>query len=152
MGRGQTSPQWFELSFAKRSAARDNSVMHTDVPLEAPAETFRLLVDSVKDYAIFMLDATGHVLTWNRGAERIKGYAAAEILGKHFSRFYTEDDVRAGKCEHELEIAARDGRFEEEGWRVRKDGSEFWASVVITAVRGGDGTLLGFAKVTRDLS
>jgi len=126
--------------------------MNTDVPLEAPAETFRLLVDSVKDYAIFMLDPTGHVLTWNRGAERIKGYAAPEILGQHFSRFYTEDDLRAGKCEHELEIAARDGRFEEEGWRVRKDGSRFWANVVITAVRGGDGTLLGFAKVTRDLS
>jgi PAS domain S-box-containing protein len=123
-----------------------------DTTVETPADTFRLLVDSVKDYAIFMLDPTGHVLTWNRGAERIKGYGADDIIGKHFSQFYSEDDVRAGKCEHELEIAARDGRFEDEGWRVRKDGSTFWANVVISAVRNGAGELLGFAKVTRDLT
>ena len=119
---------------------------------EVPADTFRILVESVKDYAIFMLDPTGHVLTWNRGAERIKGYSADEIVGKHFSKFYPDEDVRAGKCDHELEVAARDGRFEDEGWRLRRDGSKFWANVVITAVRDASGALLGFAKVTRDLT
>jgi PAS domain S-box-containing protein len=115
-------------------------------------ERFRLLVESVKDYAIFILDPTGHVLTWNLGAERIKGYAAAEIIGKHFSIFYSPEDVAAGKTEHELEVAARVGRFEDEGWRVRKDGSRIWANVVITAMLSPDGELLGFAKVTRDLT
>jgi len=116
-------------------------------------ERFRLLVESVKDYAIFMLDANGHVVTWNAGAQRIKGYAAGEIIGKHFSVFYPIEDVIAGKCERELEIAAREGRFEDEGWRVRKDGTLMWANVVITALRSpDDGTLFGFAKVTRDLS
>jgi PAS domain S-box-containing protein len=113
---------------------------------------FRLLVEAVKDYAIFMLDANGRVVTWNAGAERIKGYAAREIIGQHFSRFYEEDEVRAGKCERELEGAARDGRFEDEGWRLRKDGSRFWANVVITALRSPNGELIGFAKVTRDLT
>jgi len=116
-------------------------------------ERFRLLVESVKDYAIFMLDANGHVVTWNAGAQRIKGYAAGEIIGKHFSVFYPIEDVIAGKCERELEIAALEGRFEDEGWRVRKDGTLMWANVVITALRSpDDGTLFGFAKVTRDLS
>ena len=116
-------------------------------------ERFRLLVESVKDYAIFMLDETGHVVTWNAGAQRIKGYSAGEIIGKHFSVFYPIEDVIAGKCERELEIAAREGRFEDEGWRVRKDGTLMWANVVITALRSpDDGTLFGFAKVTRDLS
>ena len=116
-------------------------------------ERFRLLVESVKDYAIFMLDANGHVVTWNAGAQRIKGYSAGEIIGKHFSVFYPIEDVIAGKCERELEIAAREGRFEDEGWRVRKDGTLMWANVVITALRSpDDGTLFGFAKVTRDLS
>ena len=116
-------------------------------------ERFRLLVESVKDYAIFMLDANGQVVTWNAGAQRIKGYSAGEIIGKHFSVFYPIEDVIAGKCERELEIAAREGRFEDEGWRVRKDGTLMWANVVITALRSpDDGTLFGFAKVTRDLS
>ena len=116
-------------------------------------ERFRLLVESVKDYAIFMLDATGQVVTWNAGAQRIKGYSAGEIIGKHFSVFYPIEDVIAGKCERELEIAALEGRFEDEGWRVRKDGTLMWANVVITALRSpDDGTLFGFAKVTRDLS
>jgi PAS domain S-box-containing protein len=115
-------------------------------------ERFRILIDSIKDYAIFMLDADGHVATWNLGAQRIKGYTAPEIIGRHFSVFYPEADVRAGKCEMELEGASRDGRFEDEGWRLRKDGSRFWANVVITALRGRDGTLLGYAKVTRDLT
>ncbi|HVZ87755.1 MAG TPA: ATP-binding protein [Polyangia bacterium] len=113
---------------------------------------FRLLVDAVKDYAIFMLDPTGRVLTWNVGAKRIKGYDAGEIIGQHFSRFYEEDEIKSGKCEHELEAAARDGRFEDEGWRLRKDGTRFWANVVITALRNAGGELVGFTKVTRDLT
>lgn len=116
------------------------------------ARRFRLLVESVKDYAIFVLEPEGHVATWNAGAERIKGYTADEIIGKHFSMFYPREDVAAGKCEHELEIATRDGRFEEEGWRVRKDGARFWANVTITALRPPGGLLIGFAKVTRDLT
>ena len=121
--------------------------------LRRSEERFRLLVESVTDYAIFMLDPDGRVATWNRGAERIKGYRSSEIVGQHFSRFYPEDDVRAGKCEHELEVAARVGRFEDEGWRVRKDGSRMWANVVITALRDpAGGELLGFGKVTRDLT
>jgi PAS domain S-box-containing protein len=115
-------------------------------------ERFRLLVESVKDYAIFMLDPRGCVATWNAGAERIKGYRAEDILGQHFSRFYPDEDIRAGKCEMELERAARDGRFEDEGWRIRKNGTRFWANVVITALREPDGALVGFAKVTRDLT
>ncbi len=115
-------------------------------------EPFRLLIESVKDYAIFILDPGGHVLTWNPGAERIKGYRAEEIIGKHFSVFYPPEDIAAGKTERELEIALRDGRFEEEGWRVRKDGSRMWANVTITALRNAEGTLIGFAKVTRDLT
>jgi PAS domain S-box-containing protein len=107
-------------------------------------------VDSVRDYAIFALDATGHVLSWNAGAERFKGYKANEIIGKHFSIFYPMED--RWKPPRELEIATQTGRFEEEGWRVRKDGSRFWASVVITALRDERGTLVGFAKVTRDLT
>jgi PAS domain S-box-containing protein len=113
---------------------------------------FRLLVEAVKDYAIFMLDPNGRIMTWNAGAQRIKGYEAREIIGRHFSVFYSEPEVRSGKCERELEDAARDGRFEDEGWRLRKDGSKFWANVVITALRGDNGELVGFAKVTRDLS
>ncbi len=115
-------------------------------------ERFRILVESVKDYAIFMLDVGGRVMTWNVGAERIKGYQAAEIIGKHFSIFYPPEDIAAGKTERELEIATREGRYEEEGWRVRKDGSRMWANVTITALRNPEGALIGFAKVTRDLT
>ncbi|MFL5581276.1 MAG: PAS domain-containing sensor histidine kinase [Gemmatimonadaceae bacterium] len=113
---------------------------------------YSLLVESVRDYAIFALDPTGHVLSWNRGAERIKGYRAEEIIGKHFSVFYPPEDLVTGKTTMELEGAARDGRFEDEGWRVRKDGTRFWANVVITALRDPSGHLVGFAKVTRDLT
>lgn len=112
----------------------------------------RLLIESVRDYAIFMLDPLGHVATWNPGAEQLKGYRANDIIGEHFSRFYPTSDVVAGKCEFELTMAAKDGRFEDEGWRVRKDGTLFWANVVISAVREADGELIGFAKVTRDLT
>ncbi len=115
-------------------------------------ERFRLLVESVQDYAIFLLDPEGRVSSWNAGAKRIKGYQADEIIGQHFSRFYPEEDVKAGKCERELEGAVRDGRFEDEGWRVRRDGSRFWANVVITRMTNRTGNLIGFAKVTRDLT
>ena len=116
------------------------------------SDALRLFVESVGDYAIFMLDPEGRVATWNRGAERINGYTAAEIVGQHFSRFYPAEDVAAGKPGRELEETARRGRIEDEGWRVRKDGSRFWASVVIAAVRSPEGELMGFGKVTRDLS
>jgi PAS domain S-box-containing protein len=115
-------------------------------------ERFRLMVESVKDYAIFMLDPNGVITTWNAGAQLIKGYRPEEIIGRHFSCFYSEAEVRAGKCEHELATATQAGRFEEEGWRLRKDGSRFWANVVITAIRDAHGQLRGFAKVTRDLT
>jgi len=115
-------------------------------------EVFRLLVESVKDYAIFLLDPSGRVATWNQGAERIKGYKAEEIIGEHFSRFYPREAKESRWPERELEIAAEEGRFADEGFRVRKDGSTFWANVVITALRDKDGELQGFSKVTRDLS
>jgi PAS domain S-box-containing protein len=115
-------------------------------------QRLRLLIDSIKDYAVFMLDTEGRVATWSPGAQRIKQYAADEIIGRHFSTFYPEEDVRAGKCEMELRVATETGRFEEEGWRVRKDGSQFWANVVISAVRDHTQALIGFSKVTRDLT
>ena len=120
--------------------------------LRRSEETFRLLVTSVKDYAIFLLDPNGVIQTWNEGAERIKGYRPDEIIGRHFSVFYPEADVLSGKPALELEIAERTGRFEEEGWRLKKDGTRFWANVVITAVRDEKGVLRGFGKVTRDLT
>jgi PAS domain S-box-containing protein len=113
---------------------------------------FRLLVEGVQEYAIFMLSPTGHVRTWNAGAHRIKQYEAHEIIGKHFSIFYTPGDVARKHPEEELQIATRVGRFSEEGWRVRKDGTLFWANVLITAVRDSAGTLVGFAKLTRDMT
>ncbi|HZD01399.1 MAG TPA: SpoIIE family protein phosphatase [Actinomycetes bacterium] len=116
------------------------------------AEEFRLLVDGVKDYAIFLLDRNGHVMTWNAGAERIKQYAADEILGEHFSCFYGPEERAAGLPARALETAARDGRFEEYGWRVRKDGSRFYAHVTITSLFDEQGQLHGFAKVTQDVT
>jgi PAS domain S-box-containing protein len=113
---------------------------------------FRLLVEAVIDYAIYMLDPTGIVVNWNTGAERIKGYTADEIVGKSFETFYTPEDRATGRPARALETALREGRFSAEGWRVRKDGSYFWASVVIDPIRGEDGTLIGFAKVTRDIT
>lgn len=110
----------------------------------------QLLVEAVQDYAIFLLDGEGYVTTWNIGAQRIKGYKANEIIGKHFSAFYPPEDLAAGKPRRELEIAAREGRVEDEGWRVRKDGSRFWANVVITALRNQQGEIYAFGKVTRD--
>jgi len=128
--------------------------MRTSPPVddEFQEHRFRLLVESVLDYAIFMLDPDGTVLTWNAGAERLKGYTAKEIIGRRFDIFYPPEAIAAHWPQHELEVAAETGRYEEEGWRVRKDGSTFWASVVLTALRGPDGGLEGYAKVTRDLS
>jgi hypothetical protein len=120
--------------------------------LRESEERFRLLVEGVQEYAIFMLDPEGKVTSWNRGAEMIKGYAASEIIGSHFSRFYPQEAILQGKPAWELETATRYGSVEEEGWRVRKDGSRFWANVVITALRDKEGDLRGFAKVTRDMT
>jgi len=113
---------------------------------------YQLMVESVHDYAIFMLDPAGYIASWNKGAQKIKGYTADEIIGQHFSIFYKPEDIAIGHPQRELEIATAEGRFEEERPRLRKDGSEFWANVVITPVRDEDGTLVGFAKVTRDLT
>lgn len=115
-------------------------------------DQFALLVSSVIDYAIFMLDPSGVIVTWNEGAQRIKGYRADEIIGRHFSVFYPAEDARNRKPDWELEVAKREGRYEEEGWRIRKDGTRFWASVVINAVRDETGRLRGFGKVTRDMT
>ncbi len=115
-------------------------------------ELFRLLVESVQDYAIFLLDTEGRVKTWNAGAHKIKGYVAPEIIGQHFSKFYLQEARDSGWPERELELAKQLGRFSDEGWRVRKDGTTFWASVVITALRDTNDKLRGFSKVTRDLS
>lgn len=123
-----------------------------EATLKRSEEQFRLLVQSVTDYAIYMLDPLGIVSSWNAGAERIKGYLPAEIIGQHFSRFYSDEDRAKGEPQRALDTAARDGRFSKEGWRVRKDGSRFWASVVIDPIRGDDGGLLGFTKITRDLT
>jgi PAS domain S-box-containing protein len=123
-----------------------------DEALRLSEERFRRLVEEVKDYAIFMLDAQGRVASWNVGAEKIKGYKAEEVIGRYFSLFYPSEDIEAGKPDEELKVAAAEGRVEDEGWRIRKDGSRFWASVVITALHYKDGKLLGFTKVTRDIT
>jgi PAS domain S-box-containing protein len=118
----------------------------------APGDIHRLLVESIRDYAIFVLDPDGNVVTWNPGAQAMKGYAKEEIVGKHFSKFYSAEAVQSGWPQRELALATKEGRFADEGWRVRKDGSTFWASVIITALRSGDGSLYGFAKITQDLT
>ena len=151
------------LTQAHRKAATgkmDRSRLHTEaaqsvrarVPLQHVEASFRLFVDAVQDYAIYMLDPRGYVATWNRGAERIKGYREDEIVGQHFSVFFPQADRDAQKPERELAVAAREGRFADEAWRVRKDGSLFWASVILTAVRDSSGELIGFGKVTRDIT
>ncbi|HZZ90972.1 MAG TPA: PAS domain S-box protein [Usitatibacter sp.] len=117
-----------------------------------PPDLFQRLVEGVRDYAIFMLDPHGRIMSWNAGAQRIKGYGAAEVIGKHFSIFYTQDAIDRKWPQYELEAAVQQGTFEDEGWRVRKDGTRFWANVVLTPMVGEDGTLLGYSKVTRDLT
>ena len=140
---------------AERTAvaeARAAALARSEATLRESEERHRLLVEGVKDYAIFRLDPDGRVASWNSGAERIKGYSAAEIVGRHFSTFYPPEDADGGKTERLLRAAAASGRVEDEGWRVRKDGSRFWANVVITTLYDPDGRLVGFAKVTRDLT
>ena len=135
----------------QNSVLRDQALA-ANTQLRSSEERFRLLVESVRDYAIFMLDPSGHITSWNQGAERIKGYRADEIIGRHFSAFYRPEDVAAGVPARGLAVAQQEGRFEAEGWRVRKDGTLFWANVVITALRDEAGELRGFAKVTRDIT
>jgi PAS domain S-box-containing protein len=135
-----------------RAAERAKQLVAMTVRAEETERRFRLLVDAVTDYAIFMLDPGGKVVNWNAGAQRIKGYAVADIIGQHFSRFYAPQDVASGLPAKMLRAAVETGRVEAEGWRVRKDGSRFWASVVISAIRDAGGELIGFAKVTRDLT
>jgi PAS domain S-box-containing protein len=135
------------------AAARDLAKsMRVEEALRTSEEHFRQLVEGVSDYAIFELDTEGRVANWNAGAARVKGYTEAEILGKHFSIFYSKQDITEGKPEHELEAALSEGRYEQEGWRVRKDGSEMWANVTITPMWDRDGHLTGYLKVTRDIS
>jgi PAS domain S-box-containing protein len=126
------------------------SQIAAETELQRTEARFRLLVEAVQDYAIFMLDPTGHISSWNAGAQRTKGYEAHEIIGKHFRVFYPPAQQKSRHPEYELEEAVRHGKYEEEGWRIRKDGSTFWANVTITAIRDPDGELVGFAKVTRD--
>lgn len=121
-------------------------------PIPLNNDIFRLLIDSVRDYAIFVLDPGGFIVTWNAGAQAIKGYTRDEIIGQHFSKFYLPEAVETGWPARELSLAEKEGRFADEGWRVRKDGSSFWASVIITALRNPDGRIAGFAKVTQDLT
>jgi PAS domain S-box-containing protein len=130
----------------------ERQVLERTAELRASEERFRLLVEGTTDYAIFLLDPAGRVVSWNPGAERIKGYRAEEIVGQHFSRFYPPEAIDRGWPAHELSVAATKGRFEDEGWRVRKDGSRFWANVIITALHDEAGNLRGFSKITRDLT
>lgn len=129
-----------------------NSLRSQHAATLAALEKYRLLVESVQDYAIFILDPAGYIQTWNRGAEKINGYAPHEIIGKHFSVFYRPEDVRARKPQRELELARAHGRVEDEDWRIRKDGSQFWSNVVITPLYDSEHGLVGYAKVTRDLT
>ena len=131
---------------------KDPQVLSSDLAVQQEERQFRLLVQGVTDYAIYMLSPAGNVISWNPGAQRFKGYIAEEILGQHFARFYTEEDRHVGVPDRALQTAREHGRFESEGKRVRKDGSEFWAHVVIDAIRDSDGELIGFAKITKDIT
>lgn len=139
-------PEDFKWNDAKHKAGAVND---SDVPVE---DRYQLLIDAVRDDAVFMLDPDGRVARWNSGAHKIKGYSTDEIIVRHFSVFYTPEDVVSDKPRRELAIAAARGRAEDQGWRVRWDGSRFWADVTITAVHDPSDALLGFAKVTRDMT
>jgi len=141
-----------ELRAREQAEQTQREAFLREADLRRNEERFRLFVEAVADYAIVVLDAEGNVSSWNNGAEQLKGYAASEILGRHFSSFYPEDDARDGKPQWELDVARREGCVEDEGWRVRKDGSKFWANVVITATRDEQGKVIGFAMVTRDFT
>ncbi|WP_242927329.1 PAS domain-containing sensor histidine kinase [Pontibacter vulgaris] len=138
-----------DLSLRKKS---EDDLFRSLVDLKESEERFRLMIEGVKDYAIFMLDPAGNVATWNEGARKIKGYEAKEIIGKHFSKFYGKEAVDEGYPQYELEQAVELGRFEDEGWRIRKDGSTFWANVIITAIYNSKNELIGFSKITRNLT
>jgi hypothetical protein len=140
---------WFN---ARLLNLRDQGKKTAERQLMESEERFRLLVSSVKDYAIFMLDPSGHIISWNEGAERIKGYKKDEIIGRHMSVFYTPEEIQRGEPGYNLEQARINGRFEQEGWRLRKDGSMFWANVVFTAVPDAQGNIIGYGKVTRDIT
>ncbi len=141
-----------ELNAREQAEQTARAAYLREAELRRSEERFRLFVEAAEDYAIFLLDRQGVVSSWNRGAERLKGYAASEILGKHFSCFYPEEDVCRGKPQQQLEVAAAEGRVEDEGWHVRKDGSRFWANGVITAIGDDQGKVIGFTKVTRDFT
>ncbi len=136
----------------KRVEERTSQLEATVAELRHSEERFRLLVEGVRDYAIFMLGPDGRIISWNEGAERIQGYEVSEVIGEHCSLFYAEDDVERGLPEEEVRVAANEGRFEQEGLRVRKDGTSFQADVVITALRDDAGNLRGFSQVTRDIT
>jgi PAS domain S-box-containing protein len=144
---------WINAPSPKPSLGQINDRRSPEIAggFSASEKRFRSFVDAVEDYALLMLDADGHVISWNTGAERIKGYHAEEIIGRHFSCFYLPEDIAKGHPDEELRIAATEGRYAENGWRVRKDGSRFLAEVVLTAIRNESGALTGFAKITRDV-
>jgi PAS domain S-box-containing protein len=150
--RAEQAVQMLNQNLEQRVEERTRQLVQAFNQLRASEERFRLLVEGVTDYAIFMLDTNGFVASWNAGARRIKGYTAEEIIGRHFSQFYTEEDRQNGKPAIALETARRVGKFEAEGWRVRKDGTTFWANAVLDAIHDEGGRLIGFAKITRDLT
>ena len=149
---GVTSVTLLVLGVAVMTSVLDRRFAAQRLQLDASERRYQSLVEGVRDYAIFMLTPEGRVASWNLGAERLKGYRAEEIIGRHFSCFFTEQDIASGKPERQLATAATEGRAKDEGWRVRKDGSMFWADTVITALRDPDGRLQGFSKITRDVT
>jgi PAS domain S-box-containing protein len=141
-----------ELLLREAAERTANEGLARETALRQEEQRFRLFIEAVKDYAIFTLDTEGRVSAWNEGAARLLGYDAADVVGRHFSCFFPREDVDAGRPKAEIESSAREGRVESEGWRVRKDGTQFWANVVLTAIRNSAGELIGFAKITRDFT